>query len=212
MPDPNLTIADAAISEEREDSRIVSGAEIRESGEEPAKWIPIREAASVLGVSVRAVQLQAKNGRIASRKQSNRVFVCLGSPGERHSPANETRSEGEANHEVRESSQMVEQLRSEVDYLRAELTIALAARNQSDSEWRILMAGKERTEQDLRQRLAAYEQQLAIQEAPMAAPTVEHTPENADQSAQSPPSEDLASNVDNPPRRSWWARLFGWKE
>ena len=164
------------MSEDRESMRSENEAKIREVGEVREEWIPIREAAAVLGISPRAVQLQAKSGKIASRKSGNRLLVNLAteqapviSPApfrEERESNHESNESNESIRELRDDSQLVEQLRGEVDYLRGELTAAREGRDKSEGEWRLILAAKEQTEQDLRRQLAALEKQLAIAPGP----------------------------------------------
>lgn len=152
----------------------------------PEAWVSIQEAARTLGISERAVHLRVKAGTLKRRQTGKRVQIAV--------PASEAVHEAQAEnsegfHEVSEVLQndLIEQLRSEVTFLRSQIE----ATNIEKAELRRLMLADRQEIAELRQRLAL-----------VAAP--EPTPEGPQSSEKDPPEREASGGPLESTRRPWW--------
>ena len=181
--------------------------EIRENEtnqNEGASWVFIREASALLGISERAVQMQAKSGKLLSRKSGGRWQVQILTQNEAQNETNESasRSENEETKQFRENetkneSALIEQMQSEIVFLRSELERRnedVRRRDIADGEMRRLMLAD-------RQEIAELRQRLALVAAPETLPESTQSRENAPA-----PREETRQHE---PRRGLFQRWFG---
>lgn len=141
----------------------------------------IREAAEVLGVSSEAVRMRVKRGTLASEKgEDGRTYVRLYAE-----PTQEEQQTQHTNHAL------VEQLRSEVTYLREQLEQA----NTRDRENRRLLA-------------AALER---VPELESPERSKDAAPEPAESSG-GVTGREAGVGPESGVRRPWWRRIFGRSE
>ena len=153
----------------------------------------VHEAALLLGLSVDAVRKRAERGRLKKEKSSDgTVYIILDTPdetGQAETPTGQSTSQPIPDDET-STSQLVDSLQDQVEYLRGELDI----RNEELRRKDHLLA-------------AALERIPAI-ESPTdghseARETTVSDSENTGKGAA--PHESPAGEI----RRSWWQRLFG---
>lgn len=161
---PNKTNSDEQFANEQGEQN---------SSKETDVWLTVKEAAAKLGMTERGVQMRAKRGRIRWKLDRDRMLVCLEDPldkGEQNEQQSSSRTNSEQNSNTvfanTPASDMVVQLRSEVEYLRSELTAQrvthadeIARRDNAENEYRRLLLGD-------RQEILRLREQLTIAAAP----------------------------------------------
>jgi phage terminase Nu1 subunit (DNA packaging protein) len=164
----------------------MSDANVRESDATlREQWVTTEAAASLLSVSIRTVQKRVREGKLLSRQEGRRLLVCVHV---REQDANLRESPSE----VRESptdDPLLEQMRSEIQFLRAELE----KRNTAEGELRRLMLTDRRELSELRE-------QVRLLHAAPSEPMQETT--GSPETTQA--AEGHAQDV-----RPWWKRIFG---
>lgn len=150
----------------------MSESEAKNERNEANQWVSVREAAERLGIGERAVQLRAKNGLIESRREGRQWFVRLPADAptsislpdsiETDESSETKRSERNRTSRTEANPALVEELKSEVAFLRALVethTEETARRDVAEAELRRLLLADRNELAQLRQRLA-----LAAQE------------------------------------------------
>ena len=174
-------------------------------------WLTVKEAAAQIGISERGVQMRAKRGKIRWKLDRDRLLVCLEAPlsnGEQDEQQLSSRTNNEQNSNTvfanTPASDMVVQLRSEVEYLRLELTAQrvthteeIARRDTAESEYRRLLLTD-------RQEIARLRDQLAITAAPTDVPEAFVDAPGEQTGSQSGPADDRAQNSAQQRKTRWW--------
>lgn len=150
-------------------------------------WRTVREAAAQLGVSVRAVQMRVQRGTLASRRDGKTLYVRL-------DPNEPIREQFAKNGESpsRPAPDLVEQLRSEIAFLRERVQ----QHETAEGELRRLMLTDRQELLDLRQRLAIT---AAPQDAQEGAGEAETGAEGKRTAAE-------RSRAEKRPWWRWWSR------
>jgi transposase-like protein len=144
--------------------------------------VTLREASEILGVSVEAVRKRVKRASLRSDKgPDGRVYVYLDEGGDASYPGPGV-----------ESSELVDELRRQNDYLRQQLDI----RTEELKEHRRLLAG-------LIERVPELEAPSERSEQPGAPETAE------EQQYRGEPHSDAPGAQAGAQRRPWWRRVFG---
>ncbi len=156
-------------------------------GRSTGRRVTMREAADELGVSVEAIRKRVQRGSIRSDKDPDgRRYVYLDEGVDAYHPQAEV-----------ESSELVEELRRQNEYLRGQLDI----RTEELREHRRLLAGLiERVPE-----LEAPREQSRATEEPEASDTDEEEPERAEPWSAGAGTPGPQEGVQ---RRSWWRRMF----
>jgi hypothetical protein len=151
------------------------------------RWLDVGDAAQELGISTDAVRKRIARGSLRSDRENGSVRVWLDDGG------TEAGREGQVDSEA-----LVEVLRDQVDYLRAQLD----AERRANDENRRLLAG-------LIERVPALEAPTDT-----SAPTQRHevgTQEPAEAAPTPAPGPGATPRTDEPrsPEKPWWRRVFG---
>lgn len=140
------------------------------------RWVTLQQGASELGISTDAARMRIKRGTLPSYKDANgRVYARL--------DTEQTESEHSERRQA-EGSELVKQLRSEVEYLRGEVEAEREARRRAD---------------EARQRADTIIMEL-LQQAPHLEAPAQPTQR---------PTEGEESPSGGEGRRPWWKRMFG---
>ena len=176
---------------------------------ESAAWLTVKEAAAKLGMTERGVQMRAKRGRIRWKLHNGRTVFCL-QPAPDRGEQNEQQSSSRTNNEQNSNtvfantpaSDMVVQLRSEVEYLRSELTAQrvthadeIARRDNAENEYRRLLLGD-------RQEILRLREQLTIA-AVTASESTDSVPIGTNDN-QPVSANERAENGDRGLQPKWW--------
>jgi len=158
-----------------------------EAGRMAGRWLDVGEAAQELGISTDAVRKRIARGSLRSDRENGSVRVWLDDGGTKAG------REGQVDSEA-----LVEVLRDQVDYLRAQLD----AERRANDENRRLLAG-------LIERVPALEAPTDT-----TAPTQRHedgTQEPAEAAPTPAPGPGTTPRTDEPrsPEKPWWRRVFG---
>jgi hypothetical protein len=106
------------------------------------QWLPLPDAATELGISVEAARMRVKRGTLQGEKRSGKVYIYLNTdptPTERDRTTDPTATEQQQPSDQPpppDQTALVEQLQSEVTFLRAELE----SRREADREQRIIIS------------------------------------------------------------------------
>jgi hypothetical protein len=151
------------------------------------RWLDVGEAAQELGISTDAVRKRIARGSLRSDRENGSVRVWLDDGG------TEAGREGQVDGEA-----LVEVLRDQVEYLRAQLD----AERRANDENRRLLAG-------LIERVPALEAPTDT-----SASTQRHedgTQEPAEAAPTPAPGQGATPRTDEPrsPEKPWWRRVFG---
>jgi excisionase family DNA binding protein len=150
--------------------------------------LTVQDAAEVLGVSVDAVRMRVRRGSLEAEKDdSGRVYVRL------DADEDKVKSQRQV-----ESSDLVEDLRDQVAYLRDQLDRERGARTEERRRHDTIIA-------QLMQRIPELEPAAgtgADQEQPDPPETAAAEPERVDTGPATAGSQTSA-------QRSWWRRVFG---
>ena len=158
--------------------------------------LTVAQAAASLGITEGAVRSRIKRGTLLTKKEGGTVLVLLGGG---TSQANQTPNTGVPG----DQSDLLEDLRGQVSYLREQLDREREARTE------------ERRRQDtiIAQLSAANAEQartIRELEAPAEPPSDERgAPEAADEQQGRRPRSDAQGDQEGAQRRSWWRRMFG---
>lgn len=157
------------------------------TGQEPdcTRWVTVQDAATVLSISERAVWKRVKAGTLARRQEGRRVLVQVLDTEPDTVPVQEL--EAEQKPEVQEPTELVAELRQQVEFLKGRVV----AHERAEGELRQLMLADKHELQRLRQ-------QLAIAAAP-----AEAAPPDA---AANQGASEKQSEVGQ--ARPWWKKLF----
>jgi hypothetical protein len=173
----------------------------RTSGEPQANHqrLTVAQAAAALGITEGAVRSRIKRGTLLTAKEGGTVFVLLG---DGTSAANQPPKTGVPG----ARSEVVEDLRDQVAYLREQLDREREARTEERrrKDTIIVQLSQANAEQarTIRQLEAPAAPETAPQEPPGDSETVETEPERAEPRSDAPGPE---RSVERP----WWRRLFG---
>lgn len=171
--------------------------------------IPIVEAAAMLGTTPDAIRKRVARGRIPGYKQGGQWYavvpVGVGQTDRADSQATVTPDILTA--------PLVDALRDEVDYLRAQVTEKdkqLADRTREIQELHVIL----QTAQQNERRLLSAGASVEMSKPPSAAPERPYEDDPPPQNASVVPGasqREREASQHDPPRRSWLARLFGWE-
>lgn len=171
--------------------------------------LTLRQAAARLGVSESAIRKRVERGTLRSDKgQDGRRYVYLDSAelgaDEVADTGADTGADTSATHE-REAliSEMVEELRAEVHYLRDQLHQELGRRSAEAERYQQIVAALTTANASLSERLRELEPpQATSQESTDEAETVEEEPERVEPRPAKGEAQEGA-------RRPWWRRWLG---
>ena len=165
------------------------------------RWCSVAEAAAALGLQPRAVQKRVQGDRLRSRHDGRRLLVWIEEAGtgegeqSNQQDANRTRPTPEVREQdaSNDGGPLVEQLRSEVTFLRNQLD----ARTSAEAEFRRLLLYSQERERADRREIEGLRERLAI------TATSEEVPEPTADPAELTARHDQATK--EPSGRSWWA-------
>ena len=166
------------------------------SSEPDEAAVTVRQASVLLGISERAVLKRIQQGTLRARKSDRQWEVWLTSSSELGSEPSVLSSEpmtGSAEPVQVDQTPLLDQLQSEVQFLRTEIE----RRNQAEGELRRLMLTD-------RQEIARLRDQLAITAAPTDVPEAFVDAPGEHDGFQSGPAEDRAQNSAEKRKARWW--------
>ena len=149
--------------------------------------VTVPEAAELLGITAEAVRMRIKRGTLRSERQAGRVFVLLGQTQPAEQP---TDRPDEPNALI---SEMVEEMRAEVHYLRDQLNLELERRSDEAERYQQIIGALTAANASLSERLRELEPPgRSTTEGTDDAETVEEAPEGAEpQSAAGEAGDEL---------------------
>ena len=149
--------------------------------------VTVPEAAELLGITAEAVRMRIKRGTLRSERQAGRVFVLLGQTQPAEQP---TDRPDEPNALI---SEMVEEMRAEVHYLRDQLNLELERRSDEAERYQQIIGALTAANASLSERLRELEPPgRSTTEGTDDAETVEEAPEGAEpQSAAGEAQDEL---------------------
>ena len=170
--------------------------------------VTVPEAAELLGITAEAVRMRIKRGTLRSERQGGRVFVLLGQ-GQPTEQPNDRPDEPNAL-----ISEMVEELRDEVHYLRDQLNRELERRSDEAERYQQIIAALTSANRSLSERLGELEPPRGTPPDERESPeTVEEAPDRAEPRSAAggaqEPLEPFEGRRSGTARGSLWGRLFG---
>jgi hypothetical protein len=165
----------------------------------------VAEAADMLGITTGAVRNRLSRGTLSSTKEDGTVYVLLPADMSRDAERDASDMPTGMSPPERDAliSEMVEEMRAEVHYLRGQLHQELGRRSAEAERYQQIVAALTTANASLSERLRELEApQGTPTEPPEDAETVEEAPDRAE------PRPD-ASGSQEGARRPWWKRIIG---
>jgi hypothetical protein len=154
--------------------------------------LTVPEAAAVLGVTVDAVRGRIRRGTLDSERESGTVYVFLDETG------------GDRRRPVHDQSELVEELRDQLAFLRAELEARNEELRRREEEHREEARRKDHIIMSLTQRVPEIE-------SPRDEPHVPETVSEHPGGTPVPPERETSVQRSPDRRASWWRRFFGFE-